>query len=938
MWIRKVVAGAFGALRDRELELAPGLTVVHGENESAKSTWHAALTVGLCGRRRGAGRSSADADFEARHRPWDLEETWSVGVELQLDDGRRIEIDRDLHRQRSQVVDIGLGGRPVADDLMRDGSPDASVWVGLDRASFSSTAGVRQAEILSVNDEPGALMDFLGRAAASAGGSESAASAMERVVRFRKENVGSDRVNAVKPLRIAMNNVAAAQAELGDARRVHADYLAAAAQAEQYRGHLSQLEQRLAAIRLAQSALEVDVAQVRFDRLSEWAERCPDNEPVAPLSTDLAPLLAAHAQMKALRAPAALDTRPIDVIEGELLAVPVLPEGPMLVDSETEASVACWHSESAQLSAWRSNQPAPAVDGPAPGDVRVLADRIQQFVERPTADLELELAHLATERVDALSAATDRTRLRVTGAVVSVSGLAAVALAFAAGLGAAFAVLGGILLVLGALLVRRPAGHSSVLMRNVERAEAIEVEIKSRRVHNAAVEASRIQCFEQLKTWGLSSEPATAVAMAEDQAAATERAKRWHRELADRAEALEQASTLAHALLDQYTDRSGDPAVRLNNAHSRCEELRVVEQASRASVGLEAELARSREYAAAHERFDADRNAAIDQLLAVAAQFGLSGPIHEVVSRIPALLAQREVEQADHDRRRTDWVRLQERLGGLTLDEHRRRLDVLANEHRLAVDACADNPVRLDFAHDVAAVDEAAAATEDRLRRAREAAATAQGRLDQLRVTCPDVAIAEAVLLQAESGLERVELLHSTLDHTERFLERAQEQAHRMLAPQLESEVTRWMAPVTGGRYDRARVDPETLQMRLRESTGRWRDASLVSHGTAEQVHLVLRVVLAKILTRPHEQCPLILDDPTVHADARRKIEMLEFLREVSRETQVIVFSQEAQVIEWAAERLDPVIDRSISLIDGPDTEADPVDESGAIPLPGSVA
>jgi hypothetical protein len=50
------------------------------------------------------------------------------------------------------------------------------------------------------------------------------------------------------------------------------------------------------------------------------------------------------------------------------------------------------------------------------------------------------------------------------------------------------------------------------------------------------------------------------------------------------------------------------------------------------------------------------------------------------------------------------------------------------------------------------------------------------------------------------------------------------------------------------------------------------------------------------------------------------------------------VFSQEAQVIEWAAERLDPVIDRSISLIDGPDTEADPVDESGAIPLPGSVA
>ena len=140
MWLRRLRIHAFGGLTDRELQLAPGLTVVHGPNESAKSTWHAALTVALCGRRRGAGRRQSDAAFEARHRPWDQPDRWAVGLDLVLDDGREIEIERDLLQQLVTVVDTGLGGRPVPDDLIRQGSPDGAVWLGLDRDTFPMTA------------------------------------------------------------------------------------------------------------------------------------------------------------------------------------------------------------------------------------------------------------------------------------------------------------------------------------------------------------------------------------------------------------------------------------------------------------------------------------------------------------------------------------------------------------------------------------------------------------------------------------------------------------------------------------------------------------------------------------------------------------------------------------------------------------------------------
>ena len=46
MWFRKVTAGAFGRLRDETLRFGGDLNIVYGPNESGKSTWHAALTVG----------------------------------------------------------------------------------------------------------------------------------------------------------------------------------------------------------------------------------------------------------------------------------------------------------------------------------------------------------------------------------------------------------------------------------------------------------------------------------------------------------------------------------------------------------------------------------------------------------------------------------------------------------------------------------------------------------------------------------------------------------------------------------------------------------------------------------------------------------------------------------------------------------------------------
>ena len=96
MRFESVTAHAFGPFRERSLQLGQGMTVIHGPNESGKSTWHAALYVGLCGIRRASGLRADDREFRNRHRPWDGE-GWEVSTVVQLADGRRVELRHDLN-------------------------------------------------------------------------------------------------------------------------------------------------------------------------------------------------------------------------------------------------------------------------------------------------------------------------------------------------------------------------------------------------------------------------------------------------------------------------------------------------------------------------------------------------------------------------------------------------------------------------------------------------------------------------------------------------------------------------------------------------------------------------------------------------------------------------------------------------------------------------
>ncbi|GAA3144364.1 hypothetical protein JOF29_005743 [Kribbella aluminosa] len=389
MRIVSVIAHAFGPLVDASLEFAPGITVLAGGNESAKSSWHAAVYSALCGRRRARGAPTREERrYADLHRPWDGT-AWRVSAVVELDNGRRIELSQDLEGMVDcRAMDVALS-RDVSAEIMFDGSPDGSRFVGLDRKSFAATACVNQAELLAVLDAAGGLQDYLARAAATAGTDATAAAALEHLSNFYRDHVGQDRANATKPLRTAKVRLASAEEALARARAEHADYLSRIEAADDGRDEASRawaatvateqdahaVEELLTAARVAtlaqtdaerareratQVAGELSRLDRRRARATEIHSRFGGVAPsgIADQESSAQIVSRALAMWQAAPTPRPLAGPTAEELRAELETLPAAPDGDTTVVPTVRALVSAYEQATAVAAAYDRRRPA----------------------------------------------------------------------------------------------------------------------------------------------------------------------------------------------------------------------------------------------------------------------------------------------------------------------------------------------------------------------------------------------------------------------------------------------------------------------------------------------------------------------------------------------------------------------------------------------------
>lgn len=196
-----------------------------------------------------------------------------------------------------------------------------------------------------------------------------------------------------------------------------------------------------------------------------------------------------------------------------------------------------------------------------------------------------------------------------------------------------------------------------------------------------------------------------------------------------------------------------------------------------------------------------------------------------------------------------------------------------------------------------------------------------KGQLDTKEADIPDLARLEERVEEWEAKLNRIEFESSVVKKAIAFMDDAQTEVYAAIAPNLKNAVEPQIARVTGGRYTSVGVCSEDLAVTVKTPDGMWKSAELMSQGTAEQMHLILRLAIAEQLTQEGESGFLVLDDVTVHSDDSRTIEFLEILHKVSESRQVILFTQEEEVEEWARKHLagprDALVELALPAVDG---------------------
>jgi uncharacterized protein YhaN len=299
--------------------------------------------------------------------------------------------------------------------------------------------------------------------------------------------------------------------------------------------------------------------------------------------------------------------------------------------------------------------------------------------------------------------------------------------------------------------------------------------------------------------------------------------------------------------------------------------------------------------------------AAEQQLLAAAAEAGYSDAPdpEQLAATMRDWLTKQEMLDVDRRQQSELVARLDQLLDGRTLQQ-------LEGETAQLMADAGDSPP--EDAPDLDDRSGELEALQFSARQRRDTLAELVGQIEGAEGHLLDVSQAIEVEARAAAEVTRLTALAQALDVASEILGTAQEKLHADIAPVLNETIRPWVPLITRDRYDDIRVNPATLEIEAHEAAGQFRPATVLSHGTTEQLYLLLRLALAQRLTTTGERVPVILDDVTVQSDTDRTVAALDLLHELSAEHQVVLFSQEDEVLRWAEVELNDRRDRLIRL------------------------
>ena len=253
MKIKNIKVNAYGNIENKDINLEEGINIIHGANESGKSTllnYIISIFYGISRNKDGKALS----DYE-KYKPWNSNE-FSGRISYKLENGEKYEIFRDFNKKNPKIYNDKLediSDRFEADK--KDGSKFFIEQMGIDKQTYLSTVVSTQEEVRLDEKNQNMLIQKIANLAGTGEDNVSYKKALIKLQEKIRDEIGTNKTSQ-KPVNIIEKEIVEINNKIAETERYRSRKYEIDAEKEQILSELKELEQQKQILQELQNSMK----------------------------------------------------------------------------------------------------------------------------------------------------------------------------------------------------------------------------------------------------------------------------------------------------------------------------------------------------------------------------------------------------------------------------------------------------------------------------------------------------------------------------------------------------------------------------------------------------------------------------------------------------------------------------------------------------------
>ena len=253
MKIKNIKVNAYGNIENKDINLEEGINIIHGANESGKSTllnYIISIFYGISRNKDGKVLS----DYE-KYKPWNSNE-FSGRISYKLENGEKYEIFRDFNKKNPKIYNDKL--EDISDRFetdKKDGSKFFIEQMGIDKQMYLSTVVSTQEEVRLDEKNQNMLIQKIANLAGTGEDNVSYKKALIKLQEKIRDEIGTNKTSK-KPINIIEKEIVEINNKIVETEKYRNRKYEIDAEKEQILSELKKLEQQKQILQELQNSMK----------------------------------------------------------------------------------------------------------------------------------------------------------------------------------------------------------------------------------------------------------------------------------------------------------------------------------------------------------------------------------------------------------------------------------------------------------------------------------------------------------------------------------------------------------------------------------------------------------------------------------------------------------------------------------------------------------